>query len=161
MSPLPRLAVALAVCAPGLAHAAPSAIKLSWASPDAATTMAITWVTATQVPSTVEYGVASTGEHMLTGQPANEVPGIGWVHEVELTGLSPDTTYKYRVGSAGDWSPEHTFETAPNDGCTAFSFVSLGDARSQNDRAPRSTGRASTARRRPRGRRSSSTAAIS
>ncbi len=118
------------------ADAAPSAIKLSWASADAATTSAVSWVTQTQSASTIEYGIQGVGESMLTGVAATNVAGIGWYHEVELTALLPNTTYRYRVGSAGDWSDEHTFETAPNDGCTAFSFAALGDARSQNDRGP-------------------------
>lgn len=135
----PALVAALAsaslFCAPG-AQAAPSAVKLGWSTPDAATTMAITWVTPTQSPSTVEYGLQSVSENMLTGPSAVEIAGIGWFHEVELTALQPDTSYRYRVGSAGDWSAEFTFETAPNDGCTAFSFAALGDARSQNNRGP-------------------------
>lgn len=38
-------------------------------------------------------------------------------HTVELTGLEPDTTYSYRVGSAalGYWSDVYTFKTAPAD----------------------------------------------
>ncbi|MCA9554078.1 MAG: fibronectin type III domain-containing protein [Myxococcales bacterium] len=135
MRSLPLLPVALCLAsAPALA--APSAVKLSWASADAATTMAMSWVTPTDLPSTIEYGVQSTSEHMLTGPAAALIDGIGWFHELELSGLMPNTTYRYRVGSAGDWSPEYTFKTAPNDGCTPFAFVSLGDARSQDSRGP-------------------------
>lgn len=38
-------------------------------------------------------------------------------HTVELTGLAPDTTYSYRVGSSalGYWSDVYTFKTAPAD----------------------------------------------
>lgn len=118
------------------AWAAPTAIKLSWASADASTTMAVTWITSGNTPTTIEYGVASTAEHSLTVTPPREIVGIGWHHEIELTSLSPNTTYRYRVGAPGDWSPEHTFKTAPNDQCTPFSFVQLGDARSQDSRGP-------------------------
>ena len=134
MRSLPPLRALTLASAP--AWAAPSAVKLSWASPDAATTMAVSWVTPNEVPSTVEYGPQTTGEHMLTGAAAAFIDGIGWFHEVELTGLAPNTTYRYRVGSAGDWSSEYSFKTAPNDGCTPFSFVSRGDARSQDSRGP-------------------------
>jgi MYXO-CTERM domain-containing protein len=127
---------ALLAAAPALAQAAPASIKLSWASPDASTTIALTWVTATNQSTTIEYGINAVGENMLTANPPLEIVGIGWFHEIELTGLSPDTTYKYRVGTAGDWSPEYTFKTAPNDGCTPFTFVQLGDARSQDGRGP-------------------------
>jgi hypothetical protein len=116
--------------------AAPRAVKLSWASSNASTTFAVTWVTDIQAPTVIEFGVSSTGEQMLTGAPGVEIEGIGWHHEIEILNLQPDTTYRYRVGSAGDFSPEYTFKTAPNDGCTPFTFVQLGDARSQNNRGP-------------------------
>lgn len=125
----------LGLCASS-ALAAPTAIKLSWASSDASTTMAVTWITAANQATTIEYGIASTAEHSLTVAPPMEIIGIGWHHEIELAGLQPNTTYRYRVGAAGDWSAEHTFKTAPNDQCTPFSFVQLGDARSQDDRGP-------------------------
>ncbi|MEQ9499301.1 MAG: fibronectin type III domain-containing protein [Deltaproteobacteria bacterium] len=118
------------------AAAAPQSVKLSWASADAATTMAVSWVTPNDTPTTIEYGINSVGENMLTGLAPMQIDGIGYYHEIELTQLRPDTTYKYRVGSAGDFSSEYTFTTAPNDQCTPFTFVQLGDARSQNDRGP-------------------------
>jgi len=129
------MAAVLGVAAPALA-VPPRAVKLSWASTDASTTQAVSWVTDTQVATTIEYGIATTGEHMLAAMPGRELTGIGWIHEIELTGLTPDTLYKYRVGSPGDFSPEHTFRTAANDQCAPFTFVALGDARSQNSRGP-------------------------
>jgi MYXO-CTERM domain-containing protein len=126
----------LAVVASNDAFAAPSGVKLSFASADASTTIAISWVTQAELPTVVEYGVASTAENMSTGNPPVEIAGIGWFHEIELVNLQPNTRYKYRVGSSGDFSPEYTFKTAPNDGCTPFTFVQLGDARSQNSRGP-------------------------
>lgn len=130
-----RIAVAL-LSIPTVADAAPTSIKLSWASADASTTMAASWVTAANQATSIEYGVAAVSENMLTAAAPSEIQGIGWFHEVELAGLTPGTTYRYRVGSAGDWSPEYTFETAANDGCTPFTFVQLGDARSQDSRGP-------------------------
>lgn len=132
-----RLAVVACLLAvPGIATAAPSAVKLSWASEDASTTMAFTWVTPASAPTVIEYGVQATSEHSLTGNAPTELAGIGWLHEIELSGLTPNTVYKYRVGSSGDFSPEQTFRTAPNNQCEPFTFVSLGDARSQNSRGP-------------------------
>jgi MYXO-CTERM domain-containing protein len=122
--------------AAGPAEAAPFGTKLSWASLDASTTMAITWLTPADAPTVVEYGIQSTAERRVTGAAASLITGLGWHHEVELTGLQPDTVYKYRVGTAGDWSPEHSFRTAPADACAPFTFVVLGDARSQDDRGP-------------------------
>lgn len=134
---LPCLICALSPCAlPNSAQAAPWGTKLSWASHDAATTMAVSWVTPQSASTTIEYGIASTSENMLTGLPAQEIAGVGWFHELELTNLQPDTLYRYRVGAQGDWSPEYTFKTAPNDQCTPFTFVQLGDARSQDSRGP-------------------------
>lgn len=118
------------------AAAAPQSVKVSWASADAATTMAVSWVTPNDTPTTIEYGINATSENMLTGLAPDNVIGIGYYHQIELSGLLPDTTYRYRVGSNGDWSQEYTFKTAPNDQCTPFAFVQLGDARSQDDRGP-------------------------
>lgn len=98
--------------------------------------MAASWVTETNQATTIEYGINSVSENMLTAMPPMEIAGIGFFHEIELTNLLADTTYRYRVGAAGDWSPEYTFKTAPNDGCTPFTFVQLGDARSQDSRGP-------------------------
>jgi len=122
--------------APTSAAAQPAFVKLSWAGPDAATTMAVSWVTPSNQPTVIEYGRQNTNEHVLTGPAPQELPGIGWVHEIELTGLTPNEIYRYRVGGGGQWSAEYTFKTAPDDQCTPFTFVSLGDARSQNDRGP-------------------------
>ena len=130
------LTATTAAVLPAIAGAAPTAVKLSWASPDASTTMAVSWLTASNVPTTIEYGIARVAEHMLTGRAPVEIAGIGWHHELELSGLTPDTAYKYRVGSTGDFSAEYTFHTAPADRCVPFEFVSLGDARSQDDRGP-------------------------
>ncbi len=118
------------------AAAAPSAVKLSWASEDAATTMAISWLTPATAPTMVEYGIARVDEHMATGTAPMQIAGLGWHHELELVGLTPNTEYRYRVGSTGDWSAEYTFRTAANDQCDPFTFVVLGDARSQDDRGP-------------------------
>lgn len=118
------------------AHAALRGVKLSWSSPDASTTMTVSWITDANVPTTIDYGVQNVSEHSLTGAAPTMVNGIGWFHEIEILGLSPNTVYKYRVGSAAERSPEYTFQTAPSDACEPFVFVALGDARSQNSRGP-------------------------
>lgn len=130
-------AISICLClAASQASAAPRAVKLSWASADASTTMAVTWVTDTNVATQIEWGLLSTNENMLAAASPVEISGIGWFHEIELVNLMPATTYRYRVGAPGDFSPEYTFKTAPNDRCTPFTFVQLGDARSQNNRGP-------------------------
>ena len=49
-------------------------------------------------------------------------------HTVELTGLKPNTTYSYRVGSPSNnwWSEVYTFKTAPKDN-EAFEVLLLSD----------------------------------
>jgi len=116
--------------------AAPEAIKLSWSNEDASATMTISWLTATSQGSNVYFGLQSTTENTVSGASATEIAGLGWHHEVELSGLTPDTDYVYRVGTPSDQSAEFSFHTAPNDQCAPFSFVVLGDARSQDDRGP-------------------------
>lgn len=98
--------------------------------------MTVSWLTANSSASRVEYGLQNVNENAANGPTAQEIPGLGWHHEVELTGLIADTEYRYRVGSPGDLSDEYTFKTGPNDQCAPFSFVVLGDARSQDDRGP-------------------------
>lgn len=46
-------------------------------------------------------------------------------HQVELTGLTADTEYAYRVGNASGWTPFETFHTAADTG--DFSFLVFGD----------------------------------
>jgi hypothetical protein len=129
----------LAICLGLLAqnvHAAPEAMKLSWSSEDTSSTMTMSWLTSAAGGSSVYFGLQNTNENTVTGAPATEIAGLGWHHEVELAGLLPDTEYVYRVGTQNDQSAEFRFQTAPIDQCTAFSFVVLGDARSQDDRGP-------------------------
>lgn len=61
-------------------------------------------------------------------------PVIHW-HTAELNGLTPGTTYVYRVGdgSPQGWSAPAEFTTAP-EGATPFSFVYMGDAQNGLDR---------------------------
>jgi acid phosphatase type 7 len=136
MSSIRRLVFLGLLSSSTAAIAAPEAVKLSWASEDTSTTMTLTWLTTSQTDSIVQYGIQSTGENTMSGLAASEIAGLGWHHEVDLAGLQPNTEYKYRVGSPSDLSAEFSFTTAPNDQCAPFSFVVLGDARSQDDRGP-------------------------
>jgi len=54
----------------------------------------------------------------------------GYIHDVELTGLSPNTRYYFICGGEdGGYSAERSFRTAPNQS-TSFRFVTGGDSRS-------------------------------
>ncbi|WJK38480.1 metallophosphoesterase family protein [Solwaraspora sp. WMMA2056] len=55
-------------------------------------------------------------------------------HEVEFTGLKPDTRYTYRVGDGTNWSEWIDFTTAA-DGFDPFSFIYYGDAQNNLDSA--------------------------
>ncbi len=77
----------------------------------------------------VKYGTGP-GDYTAHGDgSSHQIPNalLGYVHEVELTGLEPNTRYYYISGDKfGGWSPEHTFTTAP-DGTRDFTFVVVGD----------------------------------
>ncbi len=83
--------------------------------PDAAgitdTAATISWITDEVSDSVVEYGLDDS-----YGQTASESADVT-DHDVSLTGLSPDTTYHYRVGSTDPsgngptWSGDYTFTT--------------------------------------------------
>ncbi|NEU60259.1 S-layer homology domain-containing protein [Paenibacillus sp. ALJ109b] len=63
---------------------------------------------------------------------ASNSPGE-MVHKAEATGLSPDTSYFFRVGDQdlGIWSEVGTFKTAPVDG--AFTFIDLTDTQAKEE----------------------------
>lgn len=120
---------------------APSAVHLGLPSSDPSTSVAFTWRTDVDtLASAVEWGVAdaldqrSEGASFLYG---GAIQGTGtWrLHEVHLCGaLQPDTTYSYRVGGPGGWSPTHSFTTAPAPGTPSTLTVAIsGDARGSYD----------------------------
>ena len=124
--------VAVGVLLCQVAVAAPLYLRLSIPE-DGSTGMNVTWNTNFNVGTQVQFGTAP-GEYTRTVDGASfEGPGeLGWIHEVQLTGLEPNTTYYYIAGSAGDsWSEEASFRTAPetNSTCGTFSFGYLGDNR--------------------------------
>ncbi len=110
----------------------PYQVHLSWAD-DPSTTLAIVWRTdADTLASRVEYGTDTTYGQVSDG--ASFFVGVdgtnGRVHEAHLCGLSPGTTYHYRVGGEGNWSEDRTFTTAPPPGeAHPFRFAVLGDSR--------------------------------
>lgn len=110
----------------------PTRVHLSWVG-EPSTTMAFVWLTDTatfasevQVGADTSYGLTTAGASfvLLNGED------FGRVHEVRVCGLTPATTYHYRVGGEGHWSDDQTFRTAPEPGSTApFRFVVAGDSR--------------------------------
>jgi len=113
----------------------PIHIHLTWSLNDTAYTITVTWKTTTEnAGDTVRYGVKS-GEYgpPVTGGHHTYLGAGGYIHDVELTELSPDTTYSFICGGEnGGWSEERSFRTAP-DRRTSFRFVAGGDSRSGGD----------------------------
>ena len=97
----------------------PKNIHLSWQH-DTTTTMTVGWRTDEKTNSIVEYGLTSS----YTAETSDN-DEVRW-HFVELTGLTADTIYHYRVGDGEFWSDDYTFKTGTTGDHT--SFVGLGDA---------------------------------
>ncbi|MDT0268494.1 metallophosphoesterase family protein [Streptomyces sp. DSM 44915] len=96
-----------------------------------ATSQTVTWRAATASPSpVVEYQPTDGGpSRTATGTATGEVAG-GHYHRADLTGLTPDTAYRYRIGDGAAWGDWITFRTAGAAG-DPFSFLYIGDI--QND----------------------------
>jgi hypothetical protein len=96
---------------------------LSWRN-DPTNSIVVNWFyPLAQGDSTVEYGL--TGAY---GSTVN-IPTLTNFHHVELTGLTPSTTYHYRIRSSDHTvGTDNTFRTADVD-TTAFRFVVFGDPR--------------------------------
>lgn len=116
----------------------PRAVHVTWAA-DPATTIAVLWSTdAATAASAVEIGESPmrmdrtvVGHVSTSGLAGNRVT----VHEVHVCGLRPDTTYHYRVGGPGHWSPAQSFRTAPAPGRADYdvNVVVFGDSRDRVD----------------------------
>jgi predicted phosphodiesterase len=82
----------------------------------------IMWETDTEGGSRVDYGLTAPDEYFAEG------PTGVTIHEIQLTGLTPDTMYYYTVTSDGVTSADSTFATAPA-AERSFCFVVYGDTR--------------------------------
>lgn len=113
-------------------HPTPSQVHVGWTGdPSASMTMiwrtdASTFASQVQIGPDDAFGSTVPGGSFLLGSDTED----GRVHEVHVCGLSPGTTWRYRVGGDGAWSEAHTFTTAPPPGSTApFVFGVAGDSR--------------------------------
>ena len=106
----------------GAPGGAPEQLWINFGStPDS---MVIGWLTANMsAASVVEYGTASgVYTNSATGNATFYVYGpkytSGLIHHVRLSGLSPNTQYFYRAGSAAvpGWSAEYSFMSNPGVG---------------------------------------------
>jgi hypothetical protein len=118
-------------------------IHVSWAGPSH-TTFAVNWSTSRDtLASRVLYGtdegevgaadgagggvMEQVGHHLSYSSIGS---GVKRVHEAHVCGLTPSTTYYYKVGGPGHWSEVFATSTAPMPGSTEpFSFGVSGDSR--------------------------------
>jgi uncharacterized repeat protein (TIGR01451 family) len=123
-----RVARAVAACALGLglvgiggvARAADSADEIHYSYGTAPGSVVFDW---RGTENTISYG-PDTGYGATATATAPAVIPVddpGPFQEVTLTGLTPGTTYHYRIGDLGD---DHTFTTTPTDD---FTWVDVGD----------------------------------
>lgn len=110
----------------------PFQVHLSWAF-EPSTSMSIVWRTDGETFATMaQFGVDASygGEAEGRSFQLTADPEFGRIHELHLCGLTPGTTYHYRVGGEGHWSADYTFTTAPAPGTAqAFRFAVAGDSR--------------------------------
>lgn len=80
-------------------------------------------------------GVSQQRGH--TFEMASALDRVGTrIHEAHVCGLTPSTTYYYKVGGPGGWSEVYDYATAPEIGATErWSFGVTGDSRNNRDNA--------------------------
>jgi phosphodiesterase/alkaline phosphatase D-like protein len=115
-----------------------SGVHLAWGS-NASSDVTVTWLGPPADSAHVAYG---TGEELDRTVPAKARRPLGSpsvVYTVELTGLSPNTTYRYRAVTGTNASSVATFPTAPRPGTTIHvtitPFADHGTVHPQNPRA--------------------------
>jgi len=117
----------------------PVHIHLSWQQSDMSSTIAVTWQTAySDSGTTIFYDNISRGgdsslyTYSATGTVHTYSGASGYVHDTELTDLSPDSTYYFICGGEkGGYSTERSFKTAPRQP-SHLTFVVGGDCRSNS-----------------------------
>ncbi|MDF1563659.1 MAG: metallophosphoesterase family protein [Deltaproteobacteria bacterium] len=118
------------------AWAQPRWVRLSYEG-DASSSVTVSWNTDSATDSEiVRYGPTTQyGTEVSATDAPIPLPGtLGFVHQVQILGLEPETEYHYSVGGPGAWSADAIFRTAPADRCGGpLRFVALGDGRSQDD----------------------------
>ena len=106
---------------------------------DPSSTVTITWQTKTAMAGDVVLydtvprgGDPSTYSHSVQGLHHTYLEASGYIHDVEVTGLEPATSYYFICGAPGNYSEERAFQTAPQQ-ASDFTFVVGGDSRTYEE----------------------------
>jgi len=78
----------------------------------------------------LEWGLASPAEHSVAAQPALALAAGHFLHRAVATGLTPETTYQYRVRAGTLTSPTYSVRTAPLPD-TPFRIACIADNQNQ------------------------------
>jgi acid phosphatase type 7 len=103
---------------------------------DPATSVAISWSSDDPTDNRVVYGTSpeALAGAAVAGESVTLANPLGTSFSAELRGLTPATTYFYRVGNPGGalhpTGEPFSFRTLPADPCEPFRFVVIGDNRS-------------------------------
>ncbi len=125
------------------AGATPFGVRVTQFS-DPTSSVAISWNSDDATENSVFFGTSSSAlDDVFVVDTANTyaMPDpLGTGFSAKLTGLTPDTTYFYKVGRAGGTlypAEALSFTTRPTDACAPLRFVVIGDNRADvNSGAP-------------------------
>jgi hypothetical protein len=109
----------------------PEQVHLTWGQ-DPATSVSVSWASPARA---VNPGVR-LGYGLIPAQERTYTDGLNgetvWTYHVQLTGLRPDTSYRYEVMAGNATAPfSASFRTAPR-GRAPFRFTSFGDLATPN-----------------------------
>jgi hypothetical protein len=120
----------------GVVVIAPPALYLTWQQ-DPTTTMTIHWHTENAIGgAALQYAPAKDGAAQTVVAESRPMPfSERIIHTVELTGLQPDTDYRFRVvvDESNNASPYYQFRTMPTTADKPIRIVLGGDVRHRKE----------------------------
>jgi len=122
----------------GSADAAPRGVRLSLFD-DPSTSIAVSWNSDSATETTLYYGTTPSDLSLTqTATATSQASPLNNTFTARMTGLTPNTTYYYRVGSVGNehpatGSPPFEFTTMDGDTCAPYRFILIGDNRADTD----------------------------